>query len=311
MNLRRLTGRWPNLDLRRIDLIIRDESAWDRGTATQAIRTLTHFAFDREGADAIFACDIVKRDMRAIRALQDAGYTEEVRRQAPARTKGEETIDLVIWRNPAPGAGLPVDDPYLTEAEVLECLRLLNRALSMPFWITGGVGVDLLVGRLTRPHGDIDLCIDRRNRAVAFADLPHAGFRVTKDLGWHTRWSRSSRAIGELGVCFTTIRPDGSTILIVCPEDGIGEPGRYPGPPGTFDEQRYGEIADVQCRVESAESQLQLRQGYRALFPVAAEDPKVHHDLDLLTTVIGPDRAAPLAIVPLHREDLLPGDCGD
>lgn len=311
MNLRRLTGRWPNLDLRRIDLVIRDESAWDRGGTAQAIRMLTQFAFDRERADAIFGCDISERDSRSLRAVREAGYMEEVRWQAPAQMNGKETIDMVIWRNPAPGAGLPVNDPYLTEAEVLDCLRLLNRALSVPFWIGGGVGVDLLVGRLTRPHGDIDLCIDRRHRALAFAEFSRAGFRVTKDLGWHTRWSRSSRVIGELDVCFTTIHPGGSTTLIICPEDGIGEPGRYPGPPGTFDEQRYGAIVDVRCRIESAESQVQLRQGYRALFPGAAEDAKVRHDLELLTSVIGPDPAATLAIAPLHREDLLPGDCGD
>ncbi|MBV9278856.1 MAG: hypothetical protein JOZ41_02130 [Chloroflexi bacterium] len=311
MELRRLAGRWPDLDLRRIDLVIGDESAWDRGAATLAIRSLTHFAFDRERADAVFACDIPARDERTLGAFREAGHSEEVRRQAPGQAEGEESIDLVAWRNPVPGAGLPADDPLLTEDEVLDCLRLLNRALGVPFWIGGGVGVDLLVRRLTRPHGDIDLCVDRRHRAFTFADLSRAGFRVTKDLGWHARFSRGSRVIGELDVCFTTIHPNGSTTLIVCPDDGIGEPGRYPGPPGTFDLERYGAIGDVRCRVESAESQLQLRRGYRALFPAAGEDPKVRHDLDLLTALVGLERAARLALAPLRREGLLPGDCGD
>ena len=33
----------------------------------------------------------------------------------------------------------------------------LNSVLSQPVWLFGGVAVDFLVGRWTRPHGDIDI----------------------------------------------------------------------------------------------------------------------------------------------------------
>jgi hypothetical protein len=179
----------------------------------------------------------------------------------------------------------------------------------MPFWILGGVGVDLLVGRFTRPHGDIDLAIDRRQRARSFADLGRAGFRVTRNLGWHTRWSRSTREIGELDVGFALIEPDGSSTLIVCPEDAIGEPGPYMDPPGSFELSRYGAIEEVRCRVASAAWQLRCRRGYRALFPDVGDAPKVQHDLDLLAILLSPNPPAEVAEWAVRREPLRPGDC--
>jgi hypothetical protein len=45
----------------------------------------------------------------------------------------------------------------VSEVEILDTLSLLNARLSEPVWLFGGVAVDFLVGRWTRPHGDIDL----------------------------------------------------------------------------------------------------------------------------------------------------------
>ena len=51
----------------------------------------------------------------------------------------------------------------VSEAETLDVLSLLNARLSEPVWLFGGVAVDFLVGRWTRPHGDIDLNADASN----------------------------------------------------------------------------------------------------------------------------------------------------
>ncbi len=45
----------------------------------------------------------------------------------------------------------------LTNDEILATLRELNENVTQPLWLFGDVTVDFLVGRWTRPHGDIDL----------------------------------------------------------------------------------------------------------------------------------------------------------
>ena len=47
--------------------------------------------------------------------------------------------------------------PPLDPDEILASLRELA-GISEPLWLTGGVAVDFLAGRWTRPHSDIDLC---------------------------------------------------------------------------------------------------------------------------------------------------------
>lgn len=41
----------------------------------------------------------------------------------------------------------------------------LGRMMS-PWWVAGGWAVDLLVGRQTRPHGDLDIVVLRRDQAI-------------------------------------------------------------------------------------------------------------------------------------------------
>ncbi len=42
----------------------------------------------------------------------------------------------------------------------------LFRALSIPWWVAGGVAIDLFVGRTTREHDDFDVLILRRDQLV-------------------------------------------------------------------------------------------------------------------------------------------------
>lgn len=98
MNLPRLTVRWPDRDLRRIDLLIRDRTVWGRGLGSRAIRLLAEFGFAQEGADAIFGCDIWDFNGRSLGAFRKAGFAEFQRLPAPAGAKGAETVDVVMWR---------------------------------------------------------------------------------------------------------------------------------------------------------------------------------------------------------------------
>jgi hypothetical protein len=50
----------------------------------------------------------------------------------------------------------------LTVEEVYHLLR----DLPVPWWIAGGLAIDLFVGRMTRQHGDIDVLILRRHQLI-------------------------------------------------------------------------------------------------------------------------------------------------
>ena len=50
---------------------------------------------------------------------------------------------------------------------------------TIPYWLAGGWGVDALVGHETRPHADVDLCIDTVDADRAHDALAGIGYRVT------------------------------------------------------------------------------------------------------------------------------------
>jgi RimJ/RimL family protein N-acetyltransferase len=70
--------RWADAshDFRRIDLMIGEKAWWGRGYGTRAISLLTHFAFESEHADAVFACDVADFNARSLAAFRRAGFQE-------------------------------------------------------------------------------------------------------------------------------------------------------------------------------------------------------------------------------------------
>lgn len=57
-----------------------------------------------------------------------------------------------------------------------ELIQLLE-ACGARVWVDGGWAVDALVGRQTRPHGDLDIAIEQRHVAIARATLESDDFR--------------------------------------------------------------------------------------------------------------------------------------
>jgi lincosamide nucleotidyltransferase A/C/D/E len=55
------------------------------------------------------------------------------------------------------------------------------RTVTPVVWIGGGWGVDALVGRQTRPHGDLDVVVDAPSLPAVRALLDGLGFRPTED----------------------------------------------------------------------------------------------------------------------------------
>jgi Aminoglycoside-2''-adenylyltransferase len=71
-------------------------------------------------------------------------------------------------------------------AEILDVLRALTSVAS-PMWLSGGVAVDFLVGRWTRPHKDLDLVAFVPHRSRLERELGALDMALAHDEGWTTR----------------------------------------------------------------------------------------------------------------------------
>lgn len=135
-------------------------------------------------------------------------------------------------------------------------------------WIGGGWGVDALVGRATRPHGDLDLAVDSDRLDAVLALLAADGFAVVED--WLPVRVEVAHADGRrVDVHPVRFAPDGSAV--------------QPGLAGTWfhyaaDAWATGEIGGRTVDCLSAAQQLRFRQGY-------AWRPVDHHDAALLRQV--------------------------
>ncbi|MEV4134979.1 hypothetical protein AB0J72_22730 [Dactylosporangium sp. NPDC049742] len=68
----------------------------------------------------------------------------------------------------------------MNEAQVHQVLDALEAA-GCPHWISGGWGIDALVGRQTREHRDLDLAVDGAREAEALRALEALGYRIETD----------------------------------------------------------------------------------------------------------------------------------
>lgn len=64
--------------------------------------------------------------------------------------------------------------------DLLTVIRILEAA-NIPYWIDGGWGVDVLAGKQTRPHRDIDIDFDARHTEKLLALLSDHGYVVDTD----------------------------------------------------------------------------------------------------------------------------------
>lgn len=161
-------------------------------------------------------------------------------------------------------------------AEVLAVLDALGR-VGCRVWVSGGWGVDVLCGRQTRAHRDLDLAIDQTGLAAALAALERLGYLVETDwLPVRVEVHRPGRGRVDLHPIAFDEHGDGV-------QAGFdGEIFRYPKHDlvsGTVPGSADGRV--VGCL--SAQLQLSFRQGY----PLREVD---HHDLALLTALPASDQ---------------------
>ncbi|GAA3598296.1 hypothetical protein GCM10022223_12040 [Kineosporia mesophila] len=78
--------------------------------------------------------------------------------------------------------------PPGSRTELGDVLTVLDLAGSARVWIDGGWGVDALLGRQTRDHGDLDLAIEARHLDAFVGTLSHHGFTAVGEDG-ATAWN--------------------------------------------------------------------------------------------------------------------------
>ena len=182
----------------------------------------------------------------------------------------------------------------VSEVEILDTLSLLNARLSEPVWLFGGVAVDFLVGRWTRPHSDIDLNTYADSRERLTEELEAIGFR-SADKGWLTHWRRDDRP-WRLELAFLERTEDGSAVLVIAPDAAVGIPGRYPMLAGYLDPDRYGTLGGVRFRVCSPSGEWLARTNAREVIAGRQPEPKIEHDRLLLEGLLGPEEVSRLRL---------------
>jgi hypothetical protein len=187
----------------------------------------------------------------------------------------------------------------VSNQEILETLAGLNAGLSRPVWLFGGVAVDFLVGRWTRPHGDIDLNAYASDREALTRELGALGFR-TQSSGWLTHWTRGDSA-SYLEVVFAEPGPDDSGVLVITPQDSIGIPGRYPMIAGYLDPDRRATLGGVTFRVTSAAGEWLARAAGIDIVGGRQPDPKLEHDRLLLESLLSEEELERLRLLSARR----------
>lgn len=95
-----------------------------------------------------------------------------------------------------------------TKEDLFEVLNLLDN-LKMKYWIEGGWGVDILIGRENRIHRDIDVDFDAEVTEVLLGALKRKGFLITTD--WRpSRIELHHPKLGYLDIHPLIINEDGS-----------------------------------------------------------------------------------------------------
>lgn len=174
-------------------------------------------------------------------------------------------------------------ETHLQPGTILDTLRELAARVETPLWLFGGVAVDFLVGRWTRPHGDIDLNAFEEDRARLTRELTAIGYQ-TADTGWMTRWTQAATG-REIEIVFLQRDASGGAVLEIRRGESIGIPGRYPMKHGYLDTDRWAELEGVRFRVSHPLGEWRARMMGSGVVASRAPSPKLEHDRRLLETL--------------------------
>lgn len=172
--------------------------------------------------------------------------------------------------------------PAISNQQILDTLRELAVGVSAPLWLFGGVAVDFMAGRWTRPHSDIDLNAWAGDRVALTEQLTRLGY-VCKDQGWLTHWYQEGSG-RFVEVVFLERDERGEALLRIPQGAPVGIPGIYPLWPGYVRTERVAELEGVRFRVCSPAGEWLGRK--QSVIAGRTPEPKVMHDLALLEPMI-------------------------
>ena len=156
-----------------------------------------------------------------------------------------------------------------------------------PLWLIGGWAIDFLLGTIRRRHDDIDWLTLFSAKDAILQVLQSSGFRVTHDLGWHTRLTRDAhREYGEVEINFLQKEPNGLFLVITNDTGGFVRPGQYNLPDNALDPTHIRELEGIKALVTSPISEFACRVNY-AQFRIQPDvDEKYEKDTEALRSLL-------------------------
>jgi hypothetical protein len=143
---------------------------------------------------------------------------------------------------------LPSDDPSAVQLRLIHELTTVLRVAQIPHWLFGGWVVDFLVGKITRPHHDIDLIVWLRD-APAFRDLlARHGYTEGPSPSGPELDARFHKQSQLLEVMFIHERENGGTYW-----------SHWCLPPSSL-AARHGRVRDIICPVVSPQTLLDCKK---------------------------------------------------
>ncbi|MFR9778560.1 GNAT family N-acetyltransferase [Micromonospora sp. MS34] len=142
------------------------ELATGRGVAGDGVRRVSELARDAYGLRRLVASAALANPA-SLAVLRRAGFVPDGEVLLSGQPGLRHVLDL---------AG----DMSMSADEVHTVLDALA-AVGCPAWISGGWGVDALVGEQTRPHRDLDLAVPAEHESAALRALARLGYAVETD----------------------------------------------------------------------------------------------------------------------------------
>lgn len=155
-------------------------------------------------------------------------------------------------------------------------------ALGIDVWLRGGWAMDFFLGRVTRPHRDVDWFAWSSDAVRLAAALTSRGYELLPEPA-HDRQLDFVR--GEVDLSFALIARDEVGGVIVSGGPWAGQ--RWPD--GMLD-WPAGRIGELRCPIISPSAQIEIKAMMPIWVPGMPRRPKDAEDIALIETALAADR---------------------
>lgn len=112
-----------------------------------------------------------------------------------------------------------LDEQTELQLKALSEISKISKSLEIDFWLRGGWALDFLLGKITRPHDDIDLVTWIQNREQLEKKLLQAGYeQIPVKEEFRNRQSDFRKGTVDVTFIYLTHSADGNLILNQLPE---------------------------------------------------------------------------------------------